>query len=185
MVFLQHGCCVCEAVCLFSWKGRWGREAKRVFQLIEKINSSGSDWFLIKSNCKPIKKLKTIKQQTMGEYRKLLSINQYETNCRGCFRVQFSFKETRLLAATVCLNLLWLLKLTIIMDNVWGSAEKFISWPRYSCGMWLDEVYFSSVSLVVRTFLPSTLQCLDPIGQNLFSSPLYIKPLRWINWKIF
>ena len=27
---------------------------------------------------------------------------------------------------------------------MWGSVEKFIGWPRYSLGMWPNEIDFSA-----------------------------------------
>ena len=57
---------------------------------------------------------------------------------------------------------------------LWESAEKFTGWWSYSHGMGPNEVYFSTVTIVVHTLLPSVLLCLDPIGKKVINSRYYI-----------
>ena len=61
----------------------------------------------------------------------------------------------------------------------WGSAEKFISWPRYSHGMWPNEVYFWRVFLMDQILLPSMLQCLKAIGQNSHQHQIWLQPTNF------
>ena len=48
--------------------------------------------------------------------------------------------------------------------KIWGSAEKFIGWSKYTHRMWQKEVYFATY--FAHKLLSSGLLCLDSMGKN-------------------
>ena len=90
-----------------------------------------------------------------------------------------------------------------VYSVIWGSAEKFIDWPRYSHGIWQNEIYievswkvhrltkivswkvtkwglfFNIVHLAVHT-LPSVLQCLDPNDQKSHQQQIWYHHMNFL-----
>ena len=50
-----------------------------------------------------------------------------------------------------------------LVSYIYEGWWKVHNWPRYSHGMWANEIYFSTLS---THFLTLVLQYLDPIGQK-------------------